>query len=108
MTGRKTGREGGERLAVIPAMGYNRPPMAARNSKRRQEQQPPPVETFLTIPETARLLRLSVRSVYRLAKDGKLPGAAQYGSQWRVRRDVLMDWAAKRGESSEGGNEGAK
>ncbi len=56
-----------------------------------------PDKTFLTIAETARLLRISERSAYKLAKAGELPGAAQYGVQWRVRRDVLMDWAAKQG-----------
>lgn len=49
-------------------------------------------ESFLTISETARLLRLSDRSTYRLARDGKLAGAVRFGARWRVDREALMTW----------------
>ena len=48
-------------------------------------------ETFLTIPEVAKLLRLSERSVYNLAQRGELPGAVKFGRQWRVSRDKLLE-----------------
>ena len=56
-------------------------------------------ETFLTISETARLLRLSERSAYRLARTGGLPGAVRFGSQWRVDREVLMAWVKEQGRA---------
>jgi len=46
--------------------------------------------TFLTIPECCHLLRLSERSVYDMARNGRLPGAVKVGGKWRVERAVLM------------------
>ena len=66
----------------------------------------PQDETFLTIAETARLLRISERSAYKLAKAGELPGAAQYGVQWRVNKEALLDWAAKQGTTPTNQDEG--
>ena len=36
-----------------------------------------------------------MRSTYKLAKAGELPGAAKFGIQWGVRRDILLEWAAQ-------------
>lgn len=49
-------------------------------------------ETFLTIPEVAQLLRISLRKAYQLAEEGKLPGTIKVGVQWRVNREQLMAW----------------
>jgi excisionase family DNA binding protein len=38
----------------------------------------------LTIAETAARLHVSTASVYRLARRGKLPGAARVGRSWRI------------------------
>ena len=63
--------------------------------------------TFLTIPECCDLLRLSERSVYDMARNGKLPGAAKVGGKWRVNRSVLMDWLATGGDhTTTGGVDG--
>jgi excisionase family DNA binding protein len=43
---------------------------------------------LLTVAETARLLRVSVVTVRRLARRGELP-ALRVGSQWRIVRDSL-------------------
>lgn len=53
---------------------------------------------FLTIEEVAELLRLSERSVYSMARSGKLPGAAKVGQKWRVNRAALLAWMAEGGE----------
>ncbi len=69
-------------------------------------------ETFLTIPEAARLLRVAERTVYTLARRGDLPGAVKVGNQWRIDRETLMDWVRRQGQESRtrtgssGGNEG--
>ncbi len=49
-------------------------------------------EPFLTVPEAARLVRLSVKSVYRLIDSGQIPairvaGSIRIPTEWR---DALM------------------
>lgn len=46
---------------------------------------------ILTVDELARLLHLHVMTVYRLVKQGKLPGF-KVGGRWRFRRDAVEDW----------------
>lgn len=43
---------------------------------------------LLTVSETARLLRVSNESVYRLCRKGKL-GAARIGGLWRIPRAAV-------------------
>ncbi len=45
----------------------------------------------LTAEEAARYLRLHVKSLYRLGKDGKIPGQ-KVGGRWRFHRDALEKW----------------
>lgn len=46
---------------------------------------------LLKAAEAAKHLRLHVKSLYRLAKDGKIP-ARKVGGQWRFHRDLLNEW----------------
>lgn len=51
-----------------------------------------PVE-YLTVSEVAAILRMPERSVLRLLKEGRLPGA--YGGTragWRIRRSDVETW----------------
>ena len=43
----------------------------------------------LTIAETAAALGVSERTIYELARTGRLPGALRLGGRWLVRRDAL-------------------
>jgi len=43
---------------------------------------------LLTVSEVADLLRINKSTVYRMAKQGRLP-ATRVGRQWRFRKDVL-------------------
>ncbi len=43
---------------------------------------------LLTVSEVAELLRINKSTVYRMAKQGRLP-ATRVGRQWRFRKDVL-------------------
>lgn len=52
---------------------------------------------ILTVEEVARLLHLHAMTVYRLAKEGKLPGF-KVGGRWRFRRDTLEAWMADRAQ----------
>ena len=58
-------------------------------------------EEFLTIPDVAKLLKLGERTIYQLARDGRLGGAAKAGGQWRVERSALMAWLEAGGEAQE-------
>jgi excisionase family DNA binding protein len=40
--------------------------------------------TYLTIPEYAKLLRISRNAAYRLASEGKIPGVVKIGRTIRV------------------------
>jgi len=56
------------------------------------------VPEYLTIDEVCELLQLGKRTVYELARTGRLPGAAKVGGQWRVNRHKLMAWLEDGGD----------
>lgn len=64
-------------------------------------------EPVMTIKETATFLKMSERTVYLMAKDGRLPGAVKVGGSWRVLREKLMDWLEQGGDSTEGQEDGS-
>jgi excisionase family DNA binding protein len=52
---------------------------------------------ILTIEEAAEYLRLGKRSVYKLAKAGKIP-AKMVLNKWRFDRESLREWVRKMGK----------
>jgi len=52
---------------------------------------------ILTIEEAAEFLRLGKRSVYKLAKAGKIP-AKMVLNKWRFEREALREWVRKSGK----------
>ena len=74
--------------------------LAKTGSQKKRPDVPDTPPTFLTIPECCDLLRLSERSIYGMARSGRLPGAAKVGGKWRVNRRVLMEWLARGGDHS--------
>ena len=62
----------------------------------------PTDEVFLTTEEVLEYLHVSLRTIYRLVKAGKIP-AVRAGRQWRFRKRELDAWVENqltRGESS--------
>lgn len=57
-------------------------------------------DTVMTVPEVSEYLKLGESTVYRLAKDGKLPGR-KVGGVWRFSRKSLSDWLGKIPEGAE-------
>ena len=56
------------------------------------------LDDLLSSPEAARLLRISVRHLYRLVKDGRIKCKKQHTHLWFVSRDVQrVQLARKRG-----------
>ncbi len=56
-------------------------------------------QEILTIDQVAELLHLHVMTVYRLAREGRVPGF-KVGSRWRFRREILESWMADRAQVS--------
>lgn len=52
---------------------------------------------ILDIGEVADLLHLHMMTVYRLAKQGKLPGF-KVGGRWRFRREAMEVWMVDRAQ----------
>ena len=48
-------------------------------------------EEIITVKELAEYLRMNERTVYKLAQEGKIPGA-RVGNQWRFKKSLLNDW----------------
>jgi excisionase family DNA binding protein len=55
-------------------------------------------DEILTVKDICSLLRVHYSTVYKLAKDGRIPGF-RVGTDWRFRRDVIERWIA---EATEG------
>ena len=53
---------------------------------------PNALPSFLTVDETAEVLRTSRRAVYALVERGQLPGVTRIGRRVLVRADDLLDW----------------
>jgi excisionase family DNA binding protein len=51
------------------------------------------MDEILTANEAANYLKVTVRTIYRLIREGRIPGC-KVGGSWRFRRDILDDWLA--------------
>lgn len=67
--------------------------------------------TVLTIEETARILGLNPHTVYRYAREGKIP-AIRIGRNWRIVREMLEKWLTEKAadcmKSAPGGKQSPK
>jgi excisionase family DNA binding protein len=50
-----------------------------------------PKKAIMTPREAAEYLSVHVRTIYRLAKNGGIPGR-KVGGSWRFKRDALDEW----------------
>jgi excisionase family DNA binding protein len=53
------------------------------------------VREILTPREAAEYLSVHVRTIYRLAKNGDIPGR-KVGGSWRFKKDALDEWLSWR------------
>jgi len=49
------------------------------------------ISDFLTAEELAEYLKVDIMTVYRLAKDGKIP-ASKIGHLWRFSKQEINEW----------------
>jgi excisionase family DNA binding protein len=54
---------------------------------------------LLTAGEAAQYLRLHVKSIYRLAREGKIPGR-KIGGSWRFHQESLEQWLTTEKDAS--------
>ena len=52
---------------------------------------------LLNVEEVAKVLQLHAMTVYRLVREGKLPGF-KVGGRWRFHRSALEDWMVDRAQ----------
>ena len=57
---------------------------------------------IMTPREAAEYLSVHVRTIYRLAKNGNIPGR-KVGGSWRFKRDALDEWLSWRENPSASG-----
>ena len=55
------------------------------------------VEEIITPSEVAALLRIHVKTVYRLAEEGLIPGK-RIGRSWRFRKSSVLEFVSSRDE----------
>jgi excisionase family DNA binding protein len=65
--------------------------MRSRKEKKIRSSDNPRV---MTLAEVADYIRVHRSTVYRLAKDDRMP-ATKVGNQWRFRRDLIDKWLAE-------------
>jgi excisionase family DNA binding protein len=74
----------------LRASAPNRWAMVSRKGSLMAKKSP----QLLTAEEAAKYLRLHVKSVYRLAKQGKIP-SRKVGGTWRFHREAIETWLTK-------------
>ena len=52
---------------------------------------------LLNVEDVSKILQLHVMTVYRLVKEGKLPGF-KVGGRWRFHQSALEDWMVDRAQ----------
>jgi excisionase family DNA binding protein len=55
---------------------------------------PPAANGYLTVRETAQVLKMHYMSVYKMVQQGRLP-AIKIGSRWKIDPEELRQWAAR-------------
>lgn len=53
------------------------------------------VSDFLTAKEVAEYLKVDIMTIYRLAKEGRVP-ASKIGHLWRFKRTEIDEWFKKK------------
>ena len=62
-----------------------------------------PEETIFTVRELAAYLRMQVVTIYKHAKEGKLP-CFKVGAYWRFKKSTIDKWIANQEENGKARN----
>lgn len=63
-------------------------------------------DEIMTVREVAEFLKVTERTIYRLASEGEMP-SFKVGGSWRFRRSDLVAWMAKQTDRDPGNISGA-
>ncbi len=63
-------------------------------------------DEIMTVREVAEFLKVTERTIYRLASEGEIP-SFKVGGSWRFRRADLAAWMAKQSDRDPGNISGA-
>jgi PTS system nitrogen regulatory IIA component len=72
--------------------------MEAKRMPRERGEGPAERDEIMTLSEIARYLKVSEKTILRMAKEGDIPGA-KVSSQWRFVRAVVDDWLTQKMQS---------
>jgi excisionase family DNA binding protein len=87
-------------------MPGSHPPVPAPASDAASDAAPAEMPRYMTVAEAAGLFRINVKTAYRWALEGRLPGAFRLGgSEWRVCRECLLRYVRENSASSPGETE---
>ncbi|MEK4521144.1 helix-turn-helix domain-containing protein [Psychrobacillus sp. FSL W7-1493] len=56
---------------------------------------------YLTVRTLAGLLDMSEQTVYKLLREGIIPGRVKVGKSVRFNKEVVMDWLQRGGDTDE-------
>ena len=98
-----SGNGGRAPAALLPLPSTTPPVFKARESVRRSVilKTPPThipttsLSKIMTVDEIADFLRVHRSTIYRLIKNGTLPGMFRVGADWRIRQDALEEWVSE-------------
>jgi excisionase family DNA binding protein len=88
--------------AHVAPRGSSHGELPAAGRRSLVDEAPGPL--FLTVDETAVLLRTSCKAIYAMAERGRLPGVVRVGRRLLVRREVLLESLSERRAASPGGS----
>lgn len=75
-------------------LAYQRIPIYTNHAMKEKKNDR---SEFMTLPEVAEYLRLSIHTIYKMAQKGRIP-ALKAGAVWRFNRAEIDDWMRSEAE----------
>ena len=78
----------------------DQPSLPGFEQTSRQQRLADMDEEILDVNRAAKILGVSSRTVYNMARQGQIP-AIRVGREWRFARKTLIDWVSKSSENEQ-------
>ena len=78
----------------------DQPSLPGFEQTSRQQRLAEMDEEILDVNRAAKILGVSSRTVYNMARQGQIP-ATRVGREWRFARKTLIDWVSKSSENEQ-------
>lgn len=76
------------------SLAYQRIPIYTNHTMKNKKADR---NEFMTLPEVAEYLRLSIHTIYKMAQKGRIP-ALKAGAVWRFNRAEIDEWMRSEAE----------